>query len=56
MGAKTIQELIDLLNLIEDKSQIVYVWNSYGYYGTNLSIEVRKDQDEKPIIIESEWS
>lgn len=53
MGAKTIKELIDLLQQIEDKEQIIYVWDRCGYYGTDLSLEIAKDQDAKPLIIES---
>ncbi|WP_180953822.1 hypothetical protein [Bacillus sp. M6-12] len=53
MGAKTIQEVIDMLNKVDDKTQTLYVWNRYGYYGTDLTLEVAKDQDEKPLILES---
>lgn len=51
MGAKTIEELIELLEKIEDKSQVVHVWDRYGYYGTNLTLEIAEDQLEKPLVI-----
>lgn len=52
-GAKTVQELIDLLQTVEDKEQIIHVWDRWGYYGTGLKLEIAKDQDGKPLIIES---
>jgi hypothetical protein len=51
--AKTVQELIDLLKKIEDKSQTIYVWDRFGYYGTDLTVEVETDQQGKPLIIKS---
>lgn len=53
MGAETIQELIDLLQQVEDKSQTIHVWNRYGYYGTGLILEIANDQEEKPLMLES---
>lgn len=50
--ATTIQELVDLLQKVEDKSQTVHVWNRFGYYGTGLTLEVATDQEAKPLIIE----
>jgi hypothetical protein len=52
VGASTVQELIDLLQQIEDKEQTIYVWDDYGYYGTNLTVGIRDDQSEKPLVIE----
>lgn len=51
--AKTIQDLIDLLQQVEDKSQTVYVWDRFGYYGTGLTLEIEEDQEEKLLIVES---
>lgn len=52
MGAKTIQEFIDLLQQVEDKSQTLHVWDRYGYFGTDLTLEIAEDQSVKPLIIE----
>jgi hypothetical protein len=49
----TIQELIDILQSIHDKTQEVYVWDRYGYWGTDLVLRVASDQDDKPLIIEN---
>jgi hypothetical protein len=49
----TVQELIDLLQGIQDKSQEINVWNRYGYWGSDLGIVIAKDQDDKPLIIEN---
>lgn len=54
MGAKTIQELIDLLQSVPDKTQTIHVWNRYGYWGTNLNLEIAMDQAAKPLIIEND--
>lgn len=54
MKAKTVQELIDLLQQIEDKTQTIHVWDRCGYWGTDLTLRVAEDQDEKPLIIESD--
>ncbi|AII28042.1 hypothetical protein LD13_gp141 [Bacillus phage Bobb] len=54
MGAETIQELIDLLQQVEDKSQTIYVWDRFGYCGTGLTLEIEKGQEEKLLIIESD--
>jgi len=53
MGAKTIQEFIDILQQVKDKTQTLNAWDRYGYYGTNLSIEIATDQDENPLIIKT---
>lgn len=56
MGAKTVQELIDLLQKVKDKDQVIHVWSRYGYYGSNLNIQIERDQDAKPLMIESnDW-
>lgn len=51
MTTKTVQELIDLLQKIEDKTQEICVWNELGYYGSDLDVEYYACQDGKPLMI-----
>lgn len=52
MKVTTVQELIELLSKVEDKSQTIHVWDRWGYYSTDLIIKVAEDQETKPLMIE----
>lgn len=52
MRARTVQELIDLLQAIEDKEQEIFVWNDNGFYGTNLKVGEPFNTNEEILIIE----
>ena len=51
--AKTVQELIELLETVEDKTQVINVWDTYGYCGTNLTITKATHLSGEPLVIES---
>ena len=44
----TVQELIDSLNKIKDKSSVVYYYNSCGYY---YSVDDIEDHEDGEIIL-----
>lgn len=37
----TVQDLIDLLQQVEDKTRIVNVWDRFGYTGSAIEIDYR---------------
>lgn len=50
----TVQELIIELQKIKDKSQTIYVWDRYGYYGEVTTVDIETRQAKKPLMILSD--
>lgn len=50
-SARTVQELIDTLNGIEDKSQTIHAWSKSGFYSTNLIVGNETSQTGQPLMV-----